>query len=422
MSHQRLAPFRGLLPDERVELRTSPPYDVIDVAGAVRLRELDAENIVHVDMPVVVGDAAATDVGVGAEGTDAATAAAHVHAAELLDTWVAEGSLVPDRDPHLYAYTQTHTDRHGVAHRTAGVVGAMSIGGEGVLAHEETTRKAKSDRLESLRRTRTNVSMIYALTPATELTDLLEVGTAPDSPLLSVVDEDGVRHDLWRIEDPDVEMQISRAIESGPLVIADGHHRYTVAEQYRDEQPGPSPADRIMTFVVPLDPAVLVVRPIHRILPATGVGDADLDRVLAGLGTVREVDRGGLATDGVPVPTVVTAERALAVSPAPRPADREVLLRRPEALRDLAVTWTHDVLLPELGATEAFFHHDAGEVLDRVARGEAAAGVLLPAVTVDDIRRVAAAGERMPAKTTFFWPKARTGLVLRRFVDQEGLS
>lgn len=421
MTDQCLAPFRGLLPRGRVEVRTAPPYDVIDGNEAARLRALDPENIVRVDLPSEVEEASLGDAsGTPAHDADSSVALAHERAAELLSDWVERGSLVVDPRPALYVYRQTFAGPGGAKRTTAGVVGALRIGADGVLPHEQTTAKAKSDRLESLRRTQTNISMIYALSPAPDLTRLVE-GAAGDEPaVVSVTDEDGVEHSLWRVGDPGDAAELAAAVDGSPLVIADGHHRYTVAGQYAEEHPDSPAAARIMTFVVPLDPEVLVVRPIHRLLPETGCPADRVADILSRLGVVREVDLGGMARDRSPDGIVVaTAAGSFGIRPVLRPEDEDALAKRPESIRSLAVSWTHDVLLPALGAADAVFHHDSAFVLDRVRHGEASAAVLLPAITVDDIIRVADAGERMPPKTTFFWPKARTGLILRRFCDQE---
>lgn len=420
MTDATFTPFRGLRFAAGLDTRTAPPYDVIDAGEAAALRAADDRNVVHIDLPVDVGDAGAAAAG-GLTGTaeaDESVRAAHRHAADLLETWVADGTLVVDAAPVFYLYRQGYRDTAGRMGQTTGVVGALRIGGSEVLPHEQTTKKASSDRLVSLEETRTNISMIYGLSLASGLGALLE----PEGPpAVAVTDEDGVHHRLWEITSPARIAALTEVTASAPVVIADGHHRYTVAARYLDAMGDAAPvgADRIMTFVVPLDPDFLVVRPIHRVLNHLGVEAADVGARLAEIADVAEIDPGSLDTDAVPASiTVLVPGAALRVTPRLRDADRAVLAAEPECLRSLAVVWLHKIALPHLGADQVVFHHSPEVVAQRVHVGAAPAGVLLPPVGVAEIAAVADAGERMPPKTTFFWPKARTGVVMRRFADQ----
>lgn len=410
------APFRGLLYARDLQTCSAPPYDVLDDDDVAALRALDAHNVVRLDLPTVVGDASAA-VGSDATGTvlagDDATRLAHVQAASLLADWVDEGVLSPDTAAGLYLYRQRWSTGAG-ERSTVGVVGALAIDSSDVLPHEQTTPKAKSDRYESLDATRTNLSMIYGLSLDRTLPDLLRV---PDrSPDLSCTDEQGVVHECWALHDHDEVAALTAAVSSAPVVIADGHHRYEVARRFAHDHASDAVAGagRIMTFVVPLDERFLVVRPIHRILPSVTTPASELADRLA---EVADVDvRPVTDVDPEAMPDrigFVTGTDVIWCTPTTAAPDDV-----PATLRDLPVTWLHSVALPAIGATDAVFHHDAATVLRRVADDDAAAGVLLPPVDVATIAAVAAEAERMPPKTTFFWPKARTGLVLRRFADQ----
>lgn len=420
MTDATFAPFRGLRYASGLDSRTAPPYDVISPEEAAALRALDDRNIVHLDLPVDVGDAAAASSGglVGSAEADEDARLAHRQAGTRLEGWIRDGTLVVDPEPVYYLYRQGYRDVSGRPAQTTGVVGALRIGGDGVRPHEQTTKKASSDRLVSLEETRTNLSMIYGLSLADGLGGLLE----PEGPpLLAVTDEDGVHHRLWEIRSPARIAALAEVTGSAPVVIADGHHRYTVAAAYLDAAgTGASGgADRIMTFVVPLDPEFLVVRPIHRILGELGTNTSAIRMLLEEIAEVEALDPADLDLRAVPDSiTFVLPGVVLRVSPRPRDVDHDVLAGEPECLRDLAVVWLHKVAFAHLGATQVVFHHDPEVVAARVRDGDAPAGVLLPAVGVDEIAAVAAAGERMPPKTTFFWPKARTGIVMRRFADQ----
>ncbi len=405
MTEPTLAPFRGTLYAAGAEAVTAPPYDVLDEAEADALRKSDAHNVVHLDLPRP-----------SEAGADPYTASR-----ALLEDWVATGVLAVDSEPSFYVYRQGYRDGAGSPRQTTGVIGALDLDSAGVLPHEETTPKARSDRLALLEATEANLSPIYGLSLAAGVADLLE----PEGPpRIAVTDEDGVHHRLWALTAPARTAALAAALASAPVVIADGHHRFEVSRRYHTEHRSTTGAGRTMAFVAPLDPANLVVRPIHRVVESLGVTPGGLRAALDEVADVTEVTgllpaavEGRLAT--FPGVGLVTSQGAYVLRPRPRSADTEVLGRRPGSLRGLDVTWVHDVLLPHLGAAGISFHHSAAHVTGAVADG-ASAAVLLRAVGIPEIEAVARAGDRMPPKTTFFWPKVRTGMVMRRFADQAG--
>jgi len=301
-------------------------------------------------------------------------------AAELFTRWRAAGDLVTD-DPSLYLYRM---DGH-----TLGVIGALGLEppGEGdVLPHEHTTPKAKSDRLDLLRATKANLSPVWGLSLASGLSKLLDPAAA--TPLGQWADGDGITHELWRVSDPDTIARIVESVSSAPVVIADGHHRYETCLAFARERADLPGASSTLCFVVELAPDQLTVHPIHRLL--RGVALADLE---AALRTEYEldVDGGGLA--------VVTPDAT-----------------RPMRRRDDGNTIDSVVLdraLSTLPPHELTYQHGVDNVERAVHSGAADAGVLLRGVTVDQITAYANAREKMPPKSTFFYPKLRTGTVFR---------
>jgi len=294
---------------------------------------------------------------------------------------------------------------------TTGVIGALELSrpGEGdILPHEFTTPKAKSDRLDLLRSTTANLSPVWGLSPATGLTELLECTDEP----LARFEADGVLHTVWRIADPSRVAAIAAAVASQPIVIADGHHRYETSLAYRDERRDAASdgsaggAEAVMCFVVELVDDELGVGPIHRLL--SGLPE-DLDLLAAlepffslepfeitGSGTIRHLQQAGALA-------LVTEDGAWLLHP------------RPEAMadaRDLDSSRL-DVALAALEGVSVVYQHGVDHVRTAVAKGDAQAGVLLRPVTVGQILEIAHGGERMPPKSTFFFPKPRTGLVFR---------
>jgi uncharacterized protein (DUF1015 family) len=391
----RFEPFPGIRYDlSRVDLARviAPPYDVIDAAERAALAARDPHNAVRVDLPDEADGDARYDV-----------------AKAFLAEWLADGTLVVDPRPSFTLYRMTATDDAGIERRTTGVIGALELSppGTDILPHEHTTKKAKSDRLDLLRSCRANLSAIWGLSLAKGLTDLLPVD---EEPLADLVDEDGVRHTVWRVDDPSTCAAISAAVAEQPVVVADGHHRYETSLAYRaerevaDGQAGQAGAT--LAYIVELVEDELTVHGIHRLLSGL---PADLDLLTALLPWFE--DAGPPPADAPITAAMVEAGCLALVLP-----DRDVLLRpRPDALadaRDLDSSRL-DLGLAALPEHELRFQHGVDQVRAAVASGAAQTGVLLRPATVAQIEATAHGGERMPPKTTFFHPKPKTGLVFR---------
>ena len=370
----------------------APPYDVIDAPQRAALAARDPHNAVLVDLPDEVDG----------EGR-------YAQANALLEAWRAEGTLVTDDRPSFTVYRMTTTDEDGVERRTTGVIGALELRppGTDILPHEHTTPKAKSDRLDLLRACRANLSAIWGLSLAKGLTELLPLDQPP---LAEAIDEEGVRHTVWRVDDPQVCAAIAAAVADHPVVVADGHHRYETSLAYKAEREvadgSAGAAGSTMAYVVELVEDELTVHAIHRLLSGLPPG-VDLEAALSPW-----FEPLGAPSGATPVSAEMVATGCLTLVLA----DREVLLRpRPEALadtRDLDSSRL-DVALAALPAHELRYQHGVRNVRDAVADGTAQAGVLLRPATVAQIEATAHGGERMPPKTTFFHPKPRTGLVFR---------
>jgi uncharacterized protein (DUF1015 family) len=371
----RFEPFAGIRYAPALPLAdvTGPPYDVIDAAERERLAASHPNHSVRVDCPVA-------DLGGGLAG--GAGAACYEEAAEELGRWLDEGVLVVDERPSFTVYRMS-----AGTSSTTGVLGALGLDDD-VLPHERTTPKARSDRLELLRATRANLSAVWGLSLAAGLSALLE---PPGELLGDFTDGDGVRHQAWRIDDPARCADIAGRVATAPVVIADGHHRYETCKAYRDEVGPTVPgADRTLCYVVELAPEQLAVRPIHRLVSGLPAGTD----VAAALATQYALDEGG---DGEPA--LLAGDRRYRLTPL----DDDGTLDTVRLERALATLPPHDLA----------FQHDADAVVDAVGSGKADAGVLLRGVTVAEIEAVANARDRMPPKTTFFWPKPRTGIVFR---------
>ena len=395
----RFEPFRALrYQGVDLDLVLAPPYDVLSDDDRSRLAERHEHNVVHVDVPVE------------SDGPDR-----YDTAARLLKAWIQQDVLVVDEEPSFTVYRMEFVDAQGRSRRTSGVIGALEVvdeGAGGVLPHERTTPKAKTDRLDLTRATLTNLSPVWGLSLAEGLTDLL---AAPGEPMGSV-EVDGVRHVFERVSDPARVSAIARAVGARDVVIADGHHRYAISRTFRDEQRTNDTgtlgrAETTMTYIGELIADQLSVAAIHRLYSGTTF-DALRDR----LSTTFDLASAGAITPDI---TNEMDRRGALVLVAPD-GNGTWLTPRPESftgVRDLdGARLEHALSGFEHDVT---YQHGVDLVTDIVARARngVTAGVLIRPVTVAEIRRTADEGLLMPPKSTFFTPKLRTGPVMRPMFD-----
>jgi uncharacterized protein (DUF1015 family) len=394
----RFEPFRGLRYAPRkapIGQVMAPPYDVIGSAERVRLASRHPANAVRVELPE-------PDLQGGRDRYQVA--------ADLFSRWQANGLLLPDPTPCLYPYRMT--DPSGRA--STGVMGALGLAEPGqesdILPHEQTLPKPKSDRLDLLRATRANLSPIWGLSMAHGLTATFD--PTNDEPSADAYDDDGVRHQLWVLDDRDAIEAISAAVATAPVVIADGHHRYQTALTYQAEcraRDGnvPGSYDQILALIVELAEDQLTVGAIHRTIAGLPA-DFDLieacshwfDVVRAGAADERTL---GALADSHSL-ALITGGSAYLLLP---------LEATYEAAGNDLDSSLIAVLLAHLPPVESVHRHSVDEALAALAGGEAQAAFLLRPVTVGQIEEWAGERRQMAPKTTYFSPKPRTGMVFR---------
>jgi uncharacterized protein (DUF1015 family) len=385
----RLSPFEGLLYDRSrvgsLTAVTAPPYDTVDVEQQSRLRASSPYNIVHIDLPERRADDAKNDN-------------QYTRAAAKLREWRRAGVLGRMPAAALYPY-EMRFRYEGARRRIRGVICEVDVEpwGGAILPHEETMPGPVEDRLRLVRELRLNLSPVYALASGSggAVTAFLEAEMRSE-PAASVVDEAGVEHRLWICTDVP-----SDPLRVGSLLIADGHHRYAMALRYRAEMRktrGPGPWDALMMLVVDQADEQPPVLPIHRLSDVEtslrGERVRDLEEVLAALddstltfGIVR-LDDGGIVHD-------------VARASGPPPTVSALTEQVPSLHDPARVRFTPDSVAAE----------------EAVRSRSAATAYLLPPTSADAIRSVIEEGRRMPQKSTYFWPKPRTGLVLRPMDD-----
>jgi uncharacterized protein (DUF1015 family) len=419
----------------------APPYDVISPEQRAELAARDPHNVVRLILPEGEGDAK------------------YAHAAELLAAWQKAGILVRDRDPGFFRYDQSFLPPGGGKAITRrgflALVRLVPLSAGIVLPHERTLTGPKEDRLKLFRATRTNLSPGFMLYRDPRRS--LEGPLSSAIPIAEFSTPDGVHHALAKVKAKDAIVAMVQGVAQSTLLIADGHHRYETALRYADEvsQGGDpkamaSASERgahryFMTFLVSGDDPNLVVFPTHRLvhsLPSFSY-DAMLDGARAwftlhsvGSGASASLVLDALREAGKVAPSLAAASSDGRVFVFSLRSDVDVaahptLGKRPEVLRKTDVAILHSAVLEELlgitpeaqaAKTNLQYPQDAAAALADVRGGKGQALFLMNATPVGDVRRVAEAGEVMPQKSTFFYPKVLTGLAIHTLEPQTVVS
>ncbi|MDP9068064.1 MAG: DUF1015 domain-containing protein [Actinomycetota bacterium] len=385
-----------------------PPYDVISPEEQSRLYERHEHNAVRLEL-------ARTD----GEGTER-----YAQVQTTFTRWVDEGVLAEEDVDALYVYRQDFSTEDGALHRVAGVLGALELEAfgrdSGVLPHERTMAGPKEDRLALMRACPVNISPIYAIYRGGGGIAPFLTSLENRPPQARFQDEAGILHRLWVITAPAEREMLAGAVARGPLVIADGHHRYETALAFHEEQRAREASGdhgSILCFCVDADSEDLVVLPYHRALRAPASKQA-IAKVLTERFAAEPVD----AQQASSVLERDDADHSFVFAFADgsylaRVGDADVIAAagpRHASWRALDVVALHEVVLPAVlgeAEPELRFSRDANEILASVRAGEWDAGILLRAVAARQVVDVASSGERMPQKASYFWPKAVTGLV-----------
>ncbi len=433
----QIEPFRALRYDPtRVSIPqvVTQPYDKITPAMQDGYYAASPHNLVR----VILGKEHAGDH--AAENR-------YSRASQFFQDWRRQGIFLQDSQPSLYLYVQRFT-----APEPAGLGGATERERRGIIAlgriedysagvvfrHEQTLAKPKADRLDLLRATRAHFGQIFMLysDPAGEIDGLLQPRGNPD---IETRDEYGVCHQVWRISDTTLVNQVRDKMQDKKLVIADGHHRYETALNYRDERrsgtKAPSgsaaPYELVMMTLVNMDSPGMLVLPTHRVVhglesfsgaafregasPYFSVEEVDCGVDAARAAAIlREAGRNGTAILAVAADRVFLLDR-------PKPVTSKVFAGLSLRQQSLDVVQLHKCLLEDvLGISEEAIREqkniayirDLGESIAQVRSGSANVAFLMNPVRMGQVRDIAFAGEVLPQKSTDFYPKLLTGLTV----------
>ena len=433
----QIIPFRGTLYDPAavgaVKEVVAPPYDIIDAAGQKALHDRHPHNIIRLEL------------GIDQPGDDPGNNR-YTRAAATLQSWMSSGALKRDAQPAIYYHTIEYappaSDSRAPKRTLRGFLITTkleSLDSGHIYPHENTRSAAKTDRLNLLQACKANLSPIWLLysDPQNAILGLLDNAVKGQPARIDFQDDSGCRQRLWAVTDPAVLKQIVETMQSKPLFIADGHHRYETALNYqrlRREQAGnPSglqPYDSVLMLLSPLEDPGLTVLPTHRVtttpLPSyekikTLLGDKFEFTEFPFTAETKQAARAkfidALRTNGRTAPTFGLALKddqryvTLTLEATHRPAATASPRTKLDVslLQQLVVT----ALCPTQQEQESIVYtKDDHEALDWAANGTSTGALLLNATKVSEVQAVATAGERMPHKSTYFYPKPLTGLVI----------
>ncbi len=433
----QIFPFQGTLYDQTlvgsIKDVVAPPYDIIDAEGQKRLHERHPRNIIRMELGLdQTGDGLAHN--------------RYTRAAATLQTWLNEGILKRDARPAVYYHTIEYTPPYSdpdapkkVLRGFLALAKLEALDSGHIYPHENTRAAAKTDRLNLIEACRSNLSPIWSLysDPLGAIVQLLETAVKGKPASYDFQDDAGCRECLWVITDEAVLKQVSEAMRSKPLFIADGHHRYETALNYqklRRQQTGAhtalQPYDSVLMLLTPLEDPGLTVLPTHRVATTPLPSSAQIRTILGEVFEFREFPftastqhqarsqfLTSLRTDGKNAPVFGLARQGddryvtLTLKPAHRPSAQA-------SPRDkLDVSLLQQLIVARLCSTQQeqeaiLYTKDDHEALDWVIKGTGTGAFLLNATKISEVQDVAAAGERMPHKSTYFYPKPLTGLVI----------
>ncbi len=431
--------FRGITynPELIHDLKSvvAPPYDVIPESEFSLYYRRHGYNVIH----LILGKVYPFDT----PGRNRYT-----RAGEYFQRWLNDGVLVRDRESAFYVYSQTFTYQDQPARHRVGLMTLVKLARYDeriVLPHEKTFPKPK-EHLKALRRAcKAHLSPVFAVfsDPAREVNALIDPGER--QPFMDVKDDHGARHCVWRITSPTACQRIQELMADKQIIIVDGHHRYETTLELRDEFSAEDPEgaargdyDYVLMYLANTHDEGLTIFPTHRL--CRGIDDFELEAFLAKAREAFSVEPFEAADLNVATRALTSAlaERGettsafgLCAAPGrlylltladPAPIDALSDPSLPEAYRCLDTHRLHTFLIDHcLGIPKErydehiTFTRDDAEVVEAVTSGQAQVGFLMNPTKMEQVEEVTRLGLRMPQKTTYFYPKLLTGLVINQF-------
>ncbi len=419
-----IKPFKAIRYDEAVvgdlDKVASPPYDIISPEDRVYYHQLHPNNFVR----LVLGEELPTD-------TDSDNR--FTRARDYLETWLKTGVLKQDEQPAIYVYQQIF-DQNGARKSVRGFTCKVRLADYSekvILPHEWTLARPKSDLAVLIRQVKANLDCVYGLyaDPEREMDAIMDKAMF-GQPIERVTDKNGVINTVWALTDEAEIGKVQAFLADKQIAIADGHHRYETALAYRDEMReksgctcGECEFDYALMTLVNVYEEDMTIYPTHRVLanlPAAAL--SSLDENLSTLFEVRASSRDSLLEDMAREGAIGMYHTGGAMILKPKPGI-EALLPGAEPSRKLELSKLHKLILEKhLGIDDErlrnqahiIYTRDASEAIKLVDSGERQIAFFVNHIPVKAVLDIATAGEKMPQKATYFYPKLLSGLTLRK--------
>lgn len=434
-----IIPFKGLLYNKEkikdLRLVVTPPYDVITMEAQEGFYKRHEKNIIRVELGKI-------------QPEDNEEENRYTRASRYLKDWIDTGTLIQDDIPAVYLYTLEYPIA-GSYKRLSGFIALVKLEEPGkgrIFLHEETFSKHRTDRLNLLRACKGNLSPIFSLYTGENLIKHVENGVLLDNPRIDMVDDEGIRHKVWCMSDEDIIRDLTEKIKSEYLFIADGHHRYETALRYRSEMRlkekdhKERPYDYVMMFLSHIEDEGITILPTHRILRDTSDLNAEefisKARRYFNIETLPFTDKDKEAAE-ILNEMLLRGERHKVFGVYFKGGRKYYLLTlRDEGIMDeigppdrskrwrrLDASVFQTIILRELfdiqneGESEKkiLYIKDPQEAIRRANLEDGGISFFLNPTKIKDVKEVSVGGEMMPHKSTYFYPKPLTGLVINSF-------
>ena len=434
-----IIPFRGLFYNKEVikdlRLVVTPPYDVITDEAQEGFYRRHEKNIVRVELGKI-------------HPGDNEEESRYTRASSYLKEWVDSGVLIRDSIPSIYLYTLEYP-YSGSYKRLSGLITLVKLEEPGkgrIFLHEETFSKHRTDRLNLIRTCKGNLSPIFSLYTGENLAEQVERNTLSHSPRIDIVDDEGIRHKVWAVSDEGIVNGLTDSMKDEMLFIADGHHRFDTALRYRDEMrlkegdQGEKPYDYVMMFLVHIADKGITVLPTHRVFRETS--GVTRDEFLSRAGRYFKIEGFPFIETDKDIPRLLDemslrGEREKVFGVYFKEGKRYYLLTlkdegimdeigpkgRSAKWRRLDVSVFQTIILRRLFDIEneresekkILYIKDPQEAVRRADLEEGGIAFFLNPTKIRDVKEISVGGEMMPHKSTYFYPKPLTGLVINSF-------
>ncbi|MGA2091084.1 MAG: DUF1015 domain-containing protein [Endomicrobiales bacterium] len=403
MAH--INPFRGVrFNDTDISRLICPPYDVISDAEKKRLKALSPNNFVRVELP-----------------DETPSTNKYKKANEIFVAMRKKGVLCQDSNPALYFYEQTFND-HGHKKVRRGFFSALQLEnpqGGAVKPHERTLAKPKEDRLKLLRSVQANLSPIFGLFSDKKMTVVkLCAQLAKTKCDVHAKDDEGTLHKVWKVEDPAMIDAVAKVLAQQKVFIADGHHRYETAWNYLQEKKKKDKKyskvlayNNVMIFMCPMEDKGLSIWPTHRVVKPPVELESRIEKYF----TVMPHNAFMKLSHCSPQPLLVYLDgtfRTLVVKN--KSTLKTMMPGKCAAYQQLGVSILHALLLGDVAPESITYVKDDKDAV-ALARTRSCMAVIVPSTPIDAVKDIALAGQTMPQKSTYFYPKVASGIVVHAF-------